>query len=462
MALEVIILAAGKGTRMKSNLPKVMHELAGYPMVYHVIKTALLLKPKKIHLVIGHGKEQIRDYIQSLDNNIKDNINLCVQEQQLGTAHAVASAIDKVDNKSDVLVLYADCPLVPLDVLEQLYAYLKDDNDLVLLSAQCEDPFGYGRIIRNNKGEFKKIVEQKDATDKEQLITEINTGIMAFSAQIFKQYFKKIHNSNKQQEYYLTDLPELLVKDKKKVQILEADDFELLQGVNDKIQLSIVESLYQQNQNMSLMAQGLTLLDPNRFDVRGHLKFGKDCVIDINVLIIGEVILADNVYIGPGCILKNVTIGANSKIDAYTIIENTTIKENCTLGPFARFRPGNIIENNVHVGNFVEVKNSHLNEGTKSGHLSYLGDSVIGKNVNIGAGCITCNYDGANKHKTIIGDDVFVGSDCQLVAPVKVEDNSTIGAGSTVTKTVPKDSLYITRASARIIDNYQRPKKNKA
>ena len=357
-------------------------------------------------------------------------------------------------------MLYGDTPLTPKADLENLLEALKA-NSMSLLTAVVDNPFGYGRIIRNDLGRIACIVEEKDATPKQKAIKEINTGMIATTGELLQEYIPQIQNQNAQQEYYLTDLAGLLVQSGRAVGLVNATAPELLAGVNNKMQLAQVERIYQEQQANRLMMDGLTLADPKRFDLRGELTFGKDCFIDTNVIIEGKVVLGDHVSIGTGCVLKDVTIGDRSEISPYTVMEKSELKRHTTIGPFARLRPGNVLEDEVHIGNFVEVKNSHIEEGTKSGHLTYIGDSDIGAGTNIGAGTITCNYDGANKHRTTIGKNVFIGSDTQLVAPVTVEDGATVGAGATVTRTVPANALFVTRAQPRILPGYQRPTKKK-
>lgn len=460
MALEVIVLAAGMGKRMHSDLPKVLHPVASKPMLFHVLNTANELNPSKIHIVLGHQSQQVADALSSLDEELHAKINVCLQKEQLGTAHAVIQALPNLSAQSQVIVLYGDTPLTPKVELERLLESLQN-NDMSLLTSKPQNPFGYGRIVRDEQGNIKCIVEEKDATCEQKAIREINTGMIASTTEIFKEFLPKISNNNAQGEYYLTDLSALLVQNGRKVGLVEAfeESTSLLEGVNNKVQLSFIERMYQKQQAKKYMMEGLTLADPDRFDVRGSLSFGKDCFIDTNVIIEGTVKLGNNVKIGTGCVLKDVTIGDRSEISPYTIMERSELKVHTTIGPFARLRPGNVLEDEVHVGNFVEVKNSHIGAGTKSGHLTYIGDTDIGTNTNIGAGTITCNYDGANKHRTTIGNDVFIGSDTQLVAPVTVEDGATVGAGTTVTRTVAANALYITRAQPRTLPNYQRPTK---
>lgn len=460
MALEVIILAAGMGKRMHSDLPKVLHPVASVPMLFHVIKTAQELQPSRIHLVLGHKSDQVEAALQKLDESTRSLLTISLQEQQLGTAHAVMQAQDKLSPDSHVIVLYGDTPLTPKSELERLLAEL-ESSELALLTSEPASPFGYGRIIRAADGSLENIVEEKDASAEQKAIREINTGMIAVRGAALNEFLSRIGNSNAQHEYYLTDLPVLMARAGRKVSIVRAEpcNTDRLEGINNKAQLAFIERIYQKERAREYMMNGLTLADPARFDVRGELIFGQDCFVDTNVIIEGRVVLGNNVVIGTGCVLNNVTIGDNSIISPYTIMEKSELKKGTTIGPFARLRPGNILEDDVHVGNFVEVKNSHIGAGTKSGHLTYIGDTDIGTNTNIGAGTITCNYDGAYKHRTTIGNDVFIGSDTQLVAPVTVEDGATVGAGTTVTRTVAAGTLHITRAQARTITSYKRPVK---
>ena len=461
MSLEVIVLAAGLGKRMHSDLPKVLHQVARQPMLFHVLRTANSLNPSKIHVVLGHQSQLVAEAIeQSLEPELRSKLTLCIQSKQLGTAHAVQQALPNDDPHSQVIVLYGDTPLTPKADLENLLEALKA-NSMSLLTAVVDTPVGYGRIIRNDLGRIACIGEEKDAAPEQKAFKEINTGMIATTGELLQEYIPQIQNQNAQQEYYLTDLAGLLVQAGRAVGLVHATAPELLAGVNNKLQLSQVERIYQEQQANRLMMDGLTLADPKRFDLRGELTFGKDCFIDTNVIIEGKVVLGDHVSIGTGCVLKDVTIGDRSEISPYTVMEKSELKRHTTIGPFARLRPGNVLEDEVHIGNFVEVKNSNIEEGTKSGHVTYIGDSDIGAGTNIGAGTITCNYDGANKYRTTIGKNVFIGSDTQLVAPVTVEDGATVGAGATVTRTVPANALFVTRAQPRILPGYQRPTKKK-
>ncbi|XKM13629.1 bifunctional UDP-N-acetylglucosamine diphosphorylase/glucosamine-1-phosphate N-acetyltransferase GlmU [Orbaceae bacterium ac157xtp] len=450
-SLKTVILAAGKSTRMYSNLPKVLHKIGNKSMLQHVIDTVNTLNKNSILVVYGHEKEQLEKALYG------QNISLILQQPQLGTGHAVQQALPNINDDDHVLILYADTPLISAETLQKLINN-KPDNGISLLTVLLDDPTGYGRIIRENN-EIVAIVEQKDATQAQLAINEINTGIMLVDGKNLKHWLANINNNNAQKEFYLTDIIALAHKDHCKIKATHPKAPYEVNGVNNRLQLTQLERIYQQEQAQKLLLSGVTLLDQNRFDLRGTLQHGIDITIDANVIIEGDVKLGNNVYIGAGSILKNCTIGDNSEISPYSIIEDSTLAESCTVGPFARLRPGSQLDTKAHVGNFVELKKAHLGAGTKAGHLTYLGDSEIGKNVNIGAGTITCNYDGANKHKTIIEDDVFVGSDTQLVAPVKIAKGVTIAAGTTVTSDVTENQLVISRTKQRQIDNWKRPVK---
>ena len=451
MGLEIIILAAGKGTRMYSDLPKVLHKVAGEPMLAHVIHTAKQLSPDAIHVVIGHGAELVKDTLSD------ENVYWCLQSEQLGTGHAVQQALPNIDDKQNVLILYGDVPLLRLETLQSLVNDLST-HQLSLLSAILDDPTGYGRIIRK-KGKLQCIVEQKDADTETLKINEINSGILASSAAKLKHWLSKIENNNVQQEYYLTDCIELAVQDNNTVEAIICENEEEILGINNKQHLAYVERVFQSQIANQLMQNGVTLIDPMRIDVRGNLTAGKDVEIDVNCVFIGENMLEDGISIGANAVIINSKIKSGTKIHANCHIENANIGKQCELGPFARIRPETELAEKVKVGNFVEIKKSQVKTGSKINHLSYVGDSELGRNVNIGAGTITCNYDGANKHRTTIGDNVFVGSDTQFVAPVTIGDGATIGAGSTITKDTPKDKLTLTRSKQITIDSWQRPKK---
>ncbi len=460
MKLEIVILAAGLGKRMHSALPKVLHQVAGHSMLSHVIATAKALNPHKIVVVTGHQGELVAAEAQRCAAEV--SLSCCRQVEQKGTADAVKAALPELTDDSVVLVLYADTPLTPLDDLKQLLDALDQTSaQLMLLTCLLADPTGYGRIVRAADGRIQGIVEQKDCSPEQLKISEINSGIIALPCRVLQQYLPRIDCNNAQHEYYLTDLTGLIVKDGGQVGALTSNNFAYLRGVNSKLQLAEAERTYQRQQAERLLTEGVTLADPDRFDLRGSLEHGNDCYIDINCVFSGHCVLGNNVVIGAGCIIRDCVIDDNVVISPYSVLEQSHLKPEVTVGPFARLRPGNTLEEKAHVGNFVELKKAHLGAGTKAGHLSYLGDSEIGAGVNIGAGTITCNYDGANKHQTVIEDDVFVGSDTQLVAPVTVRRGATIAAGTTVTKEVPADALVLTRTRALYKTHYQRPRKQK-
>ncbi|HGN1707823.1 TPA: bifunctional UDP-N-acetylglucosamine diphosphorylase/glucosamine-1-phosphate N-acetyltransferase GlmU [Providencia rettgeri] len=451
---SVVILAAGKGTRMYSELPKVLHLLAGKPMVQHVIDTAKSIGASDIHLVYGHGGDLLKEKLG------EQNLNWVLQAEQLGTGHAMQQAAPSFQDDEDIVMLYGDVPLIAKDTLDRLIE-VKPQGGIGLLTVILDNPTGYGRIIRENN-EVVGIIEQKDASEEQRKIQEINTGIMVASGKDFKRWLAQLNNDNAQGEYYITDIIALAHKEGNKIATVHPSHLSEMEGVNNRLQLAALERVYQKEQAEKLLLAGVMLIDPARFDLRGILTHGRDIIIDTNVIIEGNVTLGNNVHIQSGCILKDCVIGDNSVISPYSVIENSELSAECTVGPFARLRPGAKLAAKAHVGNFVEMKNATLGLGSKAGHLSYLGDAQIGDNVNIGAGTITCNYDGANKHKTIIGDDVFVGSDTQLVAPVSVAKGATIGAGTTVTRDVNEDELVVSRVKQMHIKNWQRPvKKNK-
>lgn len=451
MKLSVIILAAGQGTRMKSALPKVMHKLAGIPMLEHVYNRSLELGAEDIHIVYGHGGEHLHDYCSDFD------VEWVLQDQQLGTAHAVQQASPGIVDDHIVLILYGDVPLIKSKTLKALIDNVSSDS-ISLLTVVLEDPCGYGRIIRHD-GEAVAIVEHKDATEEQKKITEVNTGILALHAGYLNECLNKIDNRNVQGEYYLTDVIQLGVKDGKKIITSQPDNTYEVEGVNDRKQLSKLERIKQQEQVELIMAEGVSVADPARIDIRGELDIGSDSFIDINCVFAGNVTVGRNVTIGPGCVISDSTIADGCIIKPYSVIEKATIDNNVEVGPFARLRPGAHLKQNSRVGNFVEVKNTQLGEGSKASHLSYLGDTEVGSMVNIGAGTITCNYDGANKHKTIIKDGAFIGSDTQLVAPVTVGKNATIGAGSTITRDTEDEKLTLSRTAQKTIKGWERPKK---
>ncbi|MGL4682923.1 MAG: bifunctional UDP-N-acetylglucosamine diphosphorylase/glucosamine-1-phosphate N-acetyltransferase GlmU [Hafnia alvei] len=450
-SLSVVILAAGKGTRMYSDLPKVLHPLAGKPMVQHVIDTALKLGAQNVHLVYGHGGDLLKEKLSD------QPLNWVLQAEQLGTGHAMQQAAPHFSDDEDVLMLYGDVPLISGETLQRLLA-AKPQGGIGLLTVKLANPTGYGRIVRENDN-VVGIVEHKDATAEQHKINEINTGILVASGRDLKRWLGKLNNNNAQGEYYITDIIALAHQEGHRIDAVHPDRLSEVEGVNNRLQLSALEREYQSEQAQKLLLAGVMLLDPARFDLRGELIHGRDISIDTNVIIEGTVKLGDRVRIGTGCVLKDCVIGDDCEISPYTVIENSTLATECTVGPFARLRPGADLAEKAHVGNFVEMKKARLGKGSKAGHLSYLGDAEIGDNVNIGAGTITCNYDGANKFKTIIGDDVFVGSDTQLVAPVTIGNGVTIAAGTTVTKNVAEKELVLSRVKQTHIQGWKRPVK---
>ncbi|MFQ1022944.1 bifunctional UDP-N-acetylglucosamine diphosphorylase/glucosamine-1-phosphate N-acetyltransferase GlmU [Avibacterium paragallinarum] len=449
--LSVVILAAGKGTRMYSDLPKVLHNIAGKPMVKHVIDTAKQLNADNIHLIYGHGAELLQQRLAD------EPVNWVLQAEQLGTGHAMQQAAPFFADDENIVMLYGDAPLITAETLQKLIA-AKPENGIALLTAHLDDPTGYGRIIRQD-GNVVAIVEQKGASPEQLAIQEVNTGVMVSSGASFKKWLAKLDNNNAQGEYYMTDVIKFANQDGCQVVAVPASDIMEVEGANNRLQLAELERYYQRKQAEKLLLAGVSLRDPNRFDLRGEILHGKDVEIDVNVIIEGRVKLGDRVKIGAGCIIKDCVIGDDVEIKPYSVFEDAVIGEEAKIGPFARLRPGTELAAQTHIGNFVEVKKSHIGKGSKVNHLSYVGDSEIGANCNIGAGVITCNYDGANKFKTIIGDDVFVGSDSQLVAPVKIANGATIAAGTTVTKNIAQDELVISRVPQRHIQGWQRPKK---
>lgn len=451
MALEIIVLAAGLGKRMRSDLPKVLHPLAGRPLLAHVLDTARSLAPRKIIVVNGHGAERVREAFP------QDNIDWVLQPEQLGTAHAAMQAMPRVDAQADVLLLYGDVPLVRAATLKSLVAAAGEG--LAVLTAELDDPAAYGRIVRDASGRITKIVEQRDATAAERGIREINAGFYALPARRLSGWLKKIDNRNAQKEYYLTDLVGLAVGEGVPVVAVKTDDPWEAAGVNSKRELADLERRYQRIAAERLLEAGVTLADPARIDVRGALECGRDVAIDVNCVFEGRVTLGDGVRIGPNCVIRDVAIAANTQVLGFCYLENSQIGERCRVGPYARLRPGVTLDEEVHVGNFVEVKASRLGAASKANHLSYIGDSEIGARVNVGAGTITCNYDGAAKHRTVIEDDCFIGSDATLVAPVRIARGSYIGAGSTINKDTPAGQLTVARARQVSVPSWKPPKK---
>lgn len=451
--LHVVILAAGQGSRMKSALPKVLHPIAGRPMLHHVIATAKQLGAEKIHTVIGHGAEKVRETTDEA------SVNWVTQSEQLGTGHAVAQALPDLPDDARVLVLYGDVPLTRHETLDGLVGTL-DDNTLGLLTVTMDNPQGYGRIVRNADGKVQSIVEQKDASAEQQQIREVNTGILAVSAKHLKKWLPTLSNSNAQGEYYLTDIIAMAVEQGLGVSVSQPENPFEVQGVNNRLQLAELERWFQRQQADRLMTEGATLADPARLDVRGELTIGNDLWIDVNVVFEGKVSLGSNVSIGPGCVIKDTTIADGAEIKANSVIEGAVIGAHAQIGPFARIRPGTELAANTKVGNFVETKKAIVGEGSKINHLSYVGDASLGRNVNVGAGTITCNYDGVNKYQTVLGDGVFVGSNTALVAPVTVAAEATIGAGSTITRDVADHELAVARGRQRNISGWEKPKKH--
>lgn len=451
MSLSVVILAAGKGTRMRSSLPKVLHKIADKPMVQHVIDTVKGIGADNIHLIFGHGGDIMKQHIA--DNRL----NWIEQTEQLGTGHAMQIAQPHFKAEEKILMVYGDVPLLSEQTLQKLIA-VQPTGGIGLLTIELADPTGYGRIERAN-GEVIGIVEQKDANPTQLAINEVNTGILVANAADLSRWLPALSNENAAGEYYITDIIKMAHQEGCSIQTVQPENAFEVEGVNNRLQLANLERAYQYQQAETLLLEGVMLRDPSRFDLRGELTCGQDVDIDINVIIEGKVTLGNGVKIGAGCILKNCELADNVEIKANSIIEGASIGEAAAIGPFARIRPDTIIKKEVHIGNFVEVKKSTLGEGTKCGHLSYIGDSLVGSGVNIGAGVITCNYDGVNKHQTVIGNDVFVGSDCQLVAPVKIGDGATTGAGTTVVSDVPEKALAVTRTKQRNIEGWARPVK---
>lgn len=449
--LDILILAAGKGTRMRSPLPKVLHKLAGKPLLGHVVDTAHALGADQTCVVYGFGGDAVP--LAMAD----DKLTFVLQAEQHGTGHAVKYALPNLSDDGVTLILYGDVPLTRVSTLQPLVAAAQAKK-LGLLTVNLAHPDGYGRIVRDN-GKVVRIVEHKDATPAERAIQEVNTGILAVATRPLKQWIGELKNDNAQGEYYLTDIIALAVRDGLEVATHQpADEWEVL-GVNSKVQLAGLERVHQLEIARHLLEAGVTLMDPARLDVRGSLICGQDVTIDVNCVFEGRVVLGDGVEVGAHCVLRNATVAAGTRIDAFTLIDDAQIGEANRLGPFSRIRPGTTLARDVHVGNFVEIKNSQIDDGSKINHLSYVGDTTMGKKVNIGAGTITCNYDGAFKHRTVIEDEVFVGSDTQLIAPVTVGKGATLGAGTTLTKDAPAGELTLSRAKQLTLSGWQRPVK---
>ena len=451
--VEVVVLAAGKGTRMYSELPKVLHPLAGKPLLQHVVDTARALNPRAIHIVYGYGGERVPQTLAAPD------LNWVLQAQQLGTGHAVQQAAPQLNDDAIALVLYGDVPLTRVETLRGLIDAARSDA-LALLTIELSDPTGYGRIVRDRAGRVQAIVEHKDASAAQRAISEVNTGILAAPAKALKAWLGGLSNDNAQREYYLTDIVGAAARQGYKMETAQPSAAWEVMGVNSKTQLAELERIAQVNRARALTDQGVMLMDPARIDIRGALECGRDVVIDINCVFEGAVKLGDRVHIGPHCVIRDATIGADTVVNSHCVIEASSVGADCRVGPFARIRPDSTLDDQVHIGNFVEIKKSQLGEGAKANHLAYVGDSTVGKKVNIGAGVITVNYDGANKHRTVIGDNAFVGSDCQLIAPVNIGAGATVGAGSTITSDVPPEVLAVNRArNTKIVPGWKRPSK---
>jgi bifunctional UDP-N-acetylglucosamine pyrophosphorylase/glucosamine-1-phosphate N-acetyltransferase len=453
MKLAVVILAAGQGKRMKSDLPKVLQPLAGKPLLGHVVSRSRALQPSSIHVVYGHGGDVVRATLKDPD------LRWALQAEQLGTGHAVMQAMPGVGDDELVLVLYGDVPLIRTETLRQLIASA-GPKSMGLLTVMLADPQGYGRIVRKGKaGAIQKIVEQKDASKAQLRIREGNSGIMAVPAKLLRRWLGKLGNSNAQREYYLTDIIAMAVKDKVKVVPLIAPTLAEVLGVNDKVQLAELEAMHRAERARELMVAGATVIDPARLDVRGDVTLGRDVILEPNVILEGRVSLGDRVRVGPNVVLRDVTIGADCVIHPNSLLEQSEVGAGCLIGPYARLRPGSKLGANVHIGNFVELKKTTVDDGSKANHLTYLGDAVIGKGVNIGAGTITCNYDGVNKSTTTIEDGAFIGSGNMLVAPVRIGRDATTGAGSTITKDAPDGQLTLSRGKQMTLDGWKRPQK---
>jgi bifunctional UDP-N-acetylglucosamine pyrophosphorylase/glucosamine-1-phosphate N-acetyltransferase len=449
--LHIVILAAGEGTRMKSARPKVLHTLGGRPMLAHLLDTAASLQPAAIHVVVGNGSEQVEAACR------EHEVNWVLQAERRGTGHAVMQAMPHVPDEAAVLILLGDHPLIPLQVLQDMSG--DRSAALAVLTMTPEDPSGYGRVIRDHDGDIMAVVEDRDATAEQLKFGEVNTGIVMADAARLRGWLEGLGCDNAKQEYYLTDIFSLAHGERARIRGVLAPDARDLQGANDRRQLAALERRYRSRRAAELMDAGVQLIDPDRVDIRGRVTTGTDVRIDINVVLEGDNRLGDGVALGPGCVLKNCDLAAGTTVHAHSVLEGVSTTGACDIGPFARLRPGTVLAAGCRIGNFVEAKNARLAEGSKASHLTYLGDSEIGRNVNIGAGTITCNYDGANKHRTVIEDNVFVGSNTALVAPLTLHRGATIGAGSTLSKDAPADALTVSRARQATIRNWKRPQK---
>ena len=455
MALSIVILAAGQGKRMKSDLPKVLQPLAGKPLLQHVIDTARTLRPTDIHVVYGHGGQRVRSSITAAD------LHWALQAEQKGTGHALMQAMPTIPDNHTVLVLYGDVPLNRAETLRAVTKWV-GAKSMGMITVMLDDPDGYGRIVRNARGAIQRIVEQKDAKPRELKIREGNSGILAANAKLLKRWLGKIKSNNAQGEYYLTDIVAMAVKDKIKVVPVIAPTVAEVLGINDKLQLAEVEAEYRRLRARELMLAGVTLIDPTRIDVRGKVTVGRDVLIDVNVVLEGDVTLGDRVHLGANCVIRNTRIGADTVVLPNCVFDRAEIGEACQIGPFSRLRPEAKLHRDVHIGNFVEIKKSTIGDRSKANHLTYLGDAVVGSGVNVGAGTITCNYDGANKWVTQIDDGAFIGSGSMLVAPVRIGKEATTGAGTTLTKDAPEGQLTIARSTQLSIPGWKRPIKKKA
>ena len=454
--LEVIILAAGKGTRMRSAIPKVLHKLAGKPLLEHVVATARNLSPTKIHIVVGHGAEQVAAAVAG------DDVAFHKQQNQLGTGHAVAQALPECDPASTVLILFGDVPLMSTKTLRSLLASTTVASSVdapSVLAAHIPDPTGYGRVIRDAHQRFVEVVEEKDASEEQRAVQEVNTGVIAAPASLLTTLLSRVNNQNTQAEYYLPDVLGIAREDGMTVNVVASEDPAEILGVNNRLQLEELERILQQRLAEKLLLDGVAVSDRRRLDIRGELTCGEGVSIDINVLLEGDVTLGDNVTIGANCVIRDAAIGANTVIQPFSHIERAVIGTDCFIGPYARLRPGTDLGSAVRIGNFVETKNSTLGAGSKANHLAYIGDTTVGEGSNIGAGTITCNYDGANKFPTHLGDGVFIGSNSTLVAPVTIANGGFVAAGSVITKDVLADDLAVGRAKQRNISGWQKPTK---
>ncbi len=450
--IEAVILAAGRGTRMASKLPKVLHHLAGQELLRHVLTTVAHLEPESTHVVVGFEAAQVREALDDMNGQI----TWVTQEQQLGTAHAVQQATQGIGKGATVLVLLGDVPLITEETLSTCVEQAAD-NSICVVTAEVANPDGLGRIIRNAEGAIEKIVEQQDATDDERRITEINSGIMAIPSEILVDLLSQVSSDNAKKEYYLTDIVGIAKASGIEVTGMKAADADEVSGINTRQQLSALERSHQRKLARKLMAGGTAIADPERLDIRGEVTAGVDCFIDVNVIFEGEVVLGDGVSIASGCVISNSRLGNGVRVEPHTVVDGASVAKGCTLGPFARIRPGTVLDENVKIGNFVETKKATLGRGTKANHLAYLGDANLGEDCNVGAGTVTCNYDGAEKHTTKIGNEVFVGTNATLVAPLDIEDNAFVAAGSTITKTVEAGDLGVGRGRQKNIKGWRPP-----